>query len=351
MQFLLCILLGCVVGLAFASPMRLKALSWTLFGVTIVGACLPHIDFFLRWAPQSYQMMYNNSLSWSLLFGPLMALLSASVFSALFGKPLKILVLPAIFAFGCSLLMALITTRGVQLFSPFSSWPFALNIMNPFDWGVFGILSTTCLMALFFRSWLRYVGYIGLVSIMVYIGFLMSFMNDARMFGSQYASSFGLDVRKVHTLPQPLSPANWRVIVETSDGKLHDTLVNVRRQSEKVLDVDPTRAARIDALYKPRHLAIWRVYRRFGYQNPTFAKGAWMSLARGNRHFTHLSRFWVAEEMLKVNSHECVQFADLLKEGSRAAQKHKSLICKEDGSAVLYKSDGKGYFSKLLLMY
>ena len=351
MQLLICMLLGAVVAWAMKPRNETNTLGWWRPIAGAVAASLPYVDYFLLFAPENIQQAYMQGLTWSLILAPILAMASALVFAILARGSWHDFSRISILAYLVSLLLAVMTTRGVPIFAPFTYWRAALDILHPFDWGIFSIFTMVVLLCCFIRGYQRDIARAGLALTVVYITVVVTFSNKAQKFGEEYAEAFGLSVVHVYALPQPISPLNWRVMVETEDQRLHDTLINLGNKEIEETDKHSNRAARIASLYKPMDMAVWRVYHRFGHKDKAFSKSAFVSMYKASDQFQFLSRFWVAKDVILYNSNKCARFIDLRREGSRNTQGNMFMICNENGGAALYRSDEEGHFSLFEMMY
>lgn len=351
MQLLICMLLGASVAWALKKSNEQNDLGWLRPVTGALAASLPYTDYFLLMASINVQQAYMEGVFWSLIFAPLMAMGLAFSFSLFRRDYWDDLVKISLTSYLVSLLFALLSTKGIPIFAPFTYWHISLDILHPFDWGVFSLLILSALMCFFFKAWQRDIARISLVLLVVYVTCVVTFSTKAETFAKNYAQAFNLSVEKIYTLPQPLSPMNWRVIIETKNQRMHDTLINLRRENEKDLTKSKTRAAKIDGLYKPMSKAVWRVYHRFGRGDKVFARSAFVSLYQVSDQFKWLSRHWVASDVIMYNSHKCARFIDLRREGSRQSKNSLYMICKEKGGASLYRPLEDGTYILFEMMY
>lgn len=352
MQVLICLLLGAIVAWAMKRTNEQRKLGWWRPLMGSVAAALPYIDYVLLFAPEHVQQAYMQGLTWSLILAPLLGVFVAFVFSVLSQHAWNELARISVVSYVISLILATMTSKGVPLFAPFTYWQVSLDILHSFDWYIFSMCVVTALCCAFIDNWQRDISRLGLVSLVIYIGFVATFSNKAEDFAEAYAKSFKLKVENIHVLPQPLSPMNWRVMVETKDQRIHDTLVNLSREKEVERKEDSKRTERIDSLYKPMNKAVWRVYHRFGHKDRAFSKSAWVSMYKVSDQFKYLSKYWVGKDVIMYNSHKCARYIDLRREGSRKAKESMYMICKEGRGAVLYRATGKGnHFSEFEMMY
>lgn len=352
MELVICLLLGAMVAWAMKRTNEQKHLGvWRpLMGAT--AASLPYVDYVLLFATADVQQAYMQGLTWSLVLAPLLAVVLAFVFSAVSKQSWQELSRISVVSYVVSLVFATLTSKGIPLFAPFTYWKVSLNILHSFDWYVFSISAVTVASCAFLSKLQRDVARIGLASLVVYITFVVTFSGKANDFAEKYAEAFRLDVAEIHTLPQPLSPMNWRVMIETKDQRIHDVLINLSREEEVALTDRSKRTERIDSLYKPTSKAVGRIYHRFGHKNRAFSKSAWVSMYKVSDQFKDLSKYWVGKDVIMYNSNKCARYIDLRREGSRKSKKSLYMICKEGRGAVLYRASGTGdYFDVFDMKY
>lgn len=351
MQLLISIVFGMVFAWALKRNLGPSPLGyWRLVAGGLAGA-FPHIDWFFQIFGASFYLAYKDSVTWSILLMPIYANLIAFVLSLVSKKEWKHFVPVTLGVMFLTCVMAMLTTRGVQPFAPFSHKVVSVGLIYPFDLSVMGLSVLTIAFGFLLPKFKRDLAMLAVVLIFIYSIVLTTFYFKARGFAKSYAEAFNLEVEAYHIIPQPISAFNWRIVVETSDQRFHDTMVNLFRDEEVELDGEDSRTNRIDSLYKPMDKAIWRVYRRYGYKNKAFAKSAWVSMYKSSDQFKRISQYWVAKDVIRYNNNSCARFIDLRREGSRKVQEYIFMICKENNGAALYRSTGDGDYSLLEMIY
>tara|TARA_R110000868_G_scaffold190862_1_gene434856 strand:- start:155963 stop:157018 length:1056 start_codon:yes stop_codon:yes gene_type:complete len=351
MQFLISIFFGMLCAWALKRKSEPSGLGcWRLAAGALAGA-FPHLDFVLHLFGTSFALGYSNSIFWSVILTPIYTNLIAFLLSLVSGKSWKDFVPVTTGALFLTIILAMLTSKGIQPFAPFTHFNVALGLVYPFDITIMGmsILAIGCGFLL--PSWKRDIARLTLVLVVGYVAVLGTFYIKSYSVASNYAEAFNLDVEKIHVIPQPISSFNWRLVVETKDQRFHDTMINLFRKEAVELNGEDSRIARIDSLYKPVDEAVWRVYRRYGHKNKAFAKSAWLSMYQSSDQFKALSRFWVAQNVISYNGNTCARFVDLRREGSRRAKEGMFMICKENNGAALYRSDSDGSYALLAMMY
>ncbi|MAF31239.1 MAG: hypothetical protein CMF60_03445 [Magnetococcales bacterium] len=351
MQLLISIFFGMVCAWALKRHADSSPLGhWRLVAGAVAGA-FPHIDWFFQILGPSFYLAYKDSVTWSLLLMPIYANLIAFVLSLISQKSWKDFVPVTLGVLLMTSLLAMLTSKGIQPFAPFSHYNVSLGLIYPFDLSIMGVSILAISCGLLLPRFKRDFGRFAVVLVVAYTLVLTTFYFKARSFAKTYAEAFNLKVEGYHIIPQPISAFNWRIVIETEDQRFHDTMINLFRDEEVVLDGEDSRTNRIDSLYKPMDKAIWRVYRRYGYKNKVFAKSAWVSMYKSSDAFKRISKYWVSKDVIRHNGNSCARFIDLRREGSRKVEEYIFMICRENNGAALYRSNGEGDYSLLEMMY
>ena len=353
MQFLLSVMFGMICAWALKRKNASDGFCRWRLGAGALGAAFPHSDVFLKFFGRDVYEAYSYGITWSLFLAPLYAFILAYVLGYFSKRTWQTFYPITAGALILSILLSMLTYSELKPLSPILNWHVSIGLFYPLDLALLFFCGVTLLLGYFFRGVHRDIGRLGLIVIFCYVGASITFYKKVEGFAEDYAEAFHLKVEKIHVMPQPISPMNWRVIVETKGARLHDTFVNISRKEEKVVDDTATRAARIDALYKPTDKAVWRIYRRYGRHKSDvrLAKSAWMSMQKSGDQFARMARFAIFQSAYNYNDYNCAKFLDLRLQGSRREKEGSFLICNESGQAVLYRSDQEGTFSRLDMMY
>lgn len=297
-----------------------------------VAAAFPHIDQVVNFIAPSFAPAVQGGLTWSVLLLPIWAFIVAGVFGLLGRGKLKDFYGFVLGSLLVSFLLALASGEGIRPFEPFSTQTLALNLFYAFDLTILIICLLTLVFRFIFKGLKRDLSRVGLVAIIVYAAVVASFHYKAESFAMQYVAALELEPTGIHALPQPISPMNWRLVVETERERLHDTMINLFREKEVETDDTSTRAKRIDALYKPLDRAVWRIYRRFGNRDyPSRAmqvQEAWLILQASSVAWE--SRFAVFTRFEEYLNQRCVRFRDLRTIGARRPDVGQYLVCARD---------------------
>lgn len=276
-----------------------------------LAATFPDIDYGLWLFTDDFitYLNYHRGLTHSVLLLPLWALLLAGLFSKLFrgGPDWKAFYAISCLGIGVHILGDVITSYGTMIFAPFTDWRASLDttfIIDPYFSGiiVFGLVLSLIkrherLAALFGTGLL--VGYLGV-----------------QAWAHSTAIDLGADAARAHlwknarisAMPQPLSPFNWKIIVE---HKQHYHVGEVKLPGNPVeLSPDGGFFNRLAASYPAPGDIDWQRRYRYGDDRFTAAKvrEAWHSDATTD--FRRFARFPVFTGGGDPDD-PCYRFADL----------------------------------------
>lgn len=343
--------LGALCAFAMRRDLGLHPLGLWPALAGALGAAMPHIQepLFMVFSKLTHTLQYG--VTWSIFVAPILALLPAFIVfkwarnadSVMKYYPYTLAGAMVTIAFSC------FTGAGVQ-----PLWPLPIhvsfNVLFSLDYFLLLIALTFLLFSFAFNTFARSIARVGFVVCFLYIGVVLTFKHQAHSFARDYAEAFHLNVIEITSLAQPINPLNWRIIVETADHRMHDTMINLYRSEQREVFDNSTRSARIDALFMPKHLAIWRIYRRFGMTDSAFPQAAFESFTSSN--FKWMTRFAVLKNIKKWQEMPCAEFRDLRYEGARSNALGRFMLCRDSsGSFSLYQADKAGSFSKLAMMY
>lgn len=351
------LLVGVLVAWAIRRDDQQDELGYWRVVAAATGALYPYIDKILYVFGTGAYLQLGDGLFWSIPLLPFHAVV-ASVGLTLAAQrrfSFTTLYVPVMAGMATTVLLGLLTDDGIAPLAPLWDGRFGFRIMYSFDALVLGLSVLTLSLGFLFFPFRRYMARMGLVCVALYMLSNAGLAWQARSFGWDYAEALEIaenDGVKVLALPQPLSPLNWRVlVVEEESGRLHDTLINLKRTAVVKLPPNPTRAARVDALYRPRTLAVWRVYDRFGTAGVEEeaerlrverAYAAWMETP-----FAWYGRYAIFDKLipspLEGFAATCVNFVDVRFEGARQEAKGTYLICPagRHGKARVFQPKGK----------
>ncbi|MBI1362919.1 MAG: hypothetical protein GC134_02950 [Proteobacteria bacterium] len=310
----------------------------------VAGGLFPHLDIVFQLLTIQFGLAHHYAESWSLLLAPVYALLMAFIFQRLArgGRPedegrhsWQQFYLPVLCGLVVVLLFSMLTAVGVMPFAPVWRVRVTGSLIFMFDYVMLGLCVLGVVVGLTFRAFVRDIARITLGVLLVYALVLLTFQFKAADIAKTYAQVRHLDIKAVHTLPQPLSPLHWRIIVETQDDRLYDTLVHLFLKEEREVRDDTSRAGRIAALYKPVDKAWWRIYNRFGRDKPAFVADGWQVFEHSA--YGWFARFAVYQGLETYKGLPCAQMRDLRYEGAKSDAKGTFLMCKEGNGWMLFR--------------
>ena len=197
-------------------PSAQRKKFWLLVG----SANIPDIDVVLGLLGDPIlAIQHHRGLTHSLLFAPIFALLPAMIFFKLGKlKNLKILWIYGLTGILVHIFFDLITPFGTQLFAPFSTARFSLDLMFIIDPFFTGILGLTLLFSKNFKLQRRSFLFGGIFFVGLYL--LLEVVNHHRAYQRIEAAlqRDGIAATKISALPQPLSIFSWMGLAQTENG-------------------------------------------------------------------------------------------------------------------------------------
>lgn len=225
-----------------------------------------------------------------------------------------------------------ITVYGTQVFAPFSDFKAALPttfIIDPYFTGIIVVGLVV--------SWgwgkSRVPAVVGMAALAGYVGFQGLLHQQAWRMGAEYARNQGLHGVRVHALPQPLSPFNWKIVI--AHGDAYD-VANVSLLRGAPLPPPGKGAgffARIAAVYRPPADLRWQHYSRFG-RDPAaegLVRQAWTDAAfAGYRRFAEYPALYRVD---RERAGTCVWFNDLRFAIGDLRAPFRFGLCRKNGSS------------------
>lgn len=202
----------------------------------------------------------------------------------------------------------LITSWGTEIFAPLSNYRASWGITFIIDPYFSLIIFTGLIIALIKKS--RLVAQLAVVLLATYIGFQSLLKFQAHRIGEQYVSENNLQPANVHTMPQPFSPFNWKIIVDAGES-YHMTYVDLIADEHKPLP-DKKNTALLHSVYyyRPRQQLEWKKYPRFGAgDHAALAKQVWRQ--RQFEEYRRFAAYPVLYRIDKTDNNNCVWFMDL----------------------------------------
>lgn len=360
MHILISLVLAFIVAWAFRKRGKPDPLGWWRVGACVTAALLPHTDNLFYFIGSSFGFIYQYTFMWSLVLAPLFAFGIAQAFSAISGgnqpesrRNWQRYFVPVLATMIFNLLLALMSENGIALLAPLWFGRFSLSILHSFDVGLLIGMVVFALLAFFVGAFKTDIARATLMLLLVYMGIVGTFKLKAYNVGERYADSMGLQVENVYTLPQPLSPFYWRIVVETEDGRLHDTRISLKRSNPIPITPDMNLVQRAKASYMPIHAAIWRIYNRYGLDNPEFVRLAWQSDI--SKTLGWASHFAVYQKMRTHKGMQCAQMKDIRFSGIKSGHLGRYLLCRDsddtDNGWKAYQAAEDASFFRLEAIY
>jgi len=189
---------------------------WLLVG----SANIPDIDVVLGFLGDPiFASQHHRGLTHSLLFAPIFALLPAMIFFKLGKlKNFKTLWVYGLIGILLHIFFDLITPFGTQLFAPFSTARFSLDMMFIIDPFFTGVLGLTLLFGKIFRQRRRPFLFGGIFFVVLYL--LIEALNHHRAYQRIEAAlqRDNIAATKISAFPQPLGIFRWMGLAQTQDG-------------------------------------------------------------------------------------------------------------------------------------
>ena len=256
------------------------------------AAAFPDSDYLLRLFTGDFitYLNYHRGATHSVLLLPLWALLLAWLFSRLFRgqHDWKSFFAVSCISLGVHIAGDVITSYGTMILAPFSDWRASFDttfIIDPY----FTAIIVVGLMLSLLRHHQRFAARFGAGLLVGYIGMQAWAHGRAVDLGVEAAHAHLWKRARVSAVPQPLSPFNWKIIVEHRQH-YHVGIVNLFGNSVEK-SRDGGFFSELAAAYPPPGAIDWQ--RRYRYGDDRFAaaqiREAWQSDAIAD--FRRFARF------------------------------------------------------------
>lgn len=305
-------LAGALIGAALA-PRAPDARSLSLRGRMLLGALvvnLPDLDYLAApfLAPLEY-LEVHRGITHSLLMLPVWTLLLAAFAHGLTRRRHRFaeLALVAGAALASHILLDLVTAYGTRILAPFDDAAFTLALMFIIDLP-FTLLLAVGLAFAWRRESVRAAG----VTLSLALGWMVLqavFQSQAAALAAEEAARWDAAAQST-VLPQPLSPANWKlVVVKGEEYRIAHVNLLARSASEAPRDAGLLR--RVWAAYRPPGELEWQTFHLYGRERGwrRFAKSAW-----AQPEFAPFRRFALLPHLTEVEDRRvagCGWFSDL----------------------------------------
>jgi inner membrane protein len=228
-----------------------------------VGGAFPDIDYIAAWVdPMVYLTLWHRSITHSFIMLPLWALLVGITLSFVFRqrREWRYLSMLAGVAVLSHIASDLITVYGTQVLAPLSSWRASIGttfIIDPW----FTLIVLIGFIA-GFKSASQRLPYACLAVLLAYVLFQGGLKQYALTIAQDHVQREGISAVRAAAFPQPFSPFNWKVIIETDD---YYDISYVNLSGGYATDGDGTGFwGKVRNTYKTPEQMNWQRQRRFG---------------------------------------------------------------------------------------
>lgn len=271
-----------------------------------LACAFPDSDFVLLGMDALFYFNWHRGVTHSLVLLPLWAAAGAWLLHRASRRrwPMGELFWLLALAIGLHVLGDLITAYGTRIWMPLSTarvhWDFAFNI----DLIMTGILLAGLLLSWRYRPVLQARLFSGLL--LAYIGLQVLSQQQALRVAETYAEAH-LSAPATHlaALSQPLSPLNWKLLIE-EDGRYHIAYLRLRGRAWS-----PPAPAWFNAMmghYRNPEALEWQRIRSPGDHPSPLVREAWEDQALANyRRFAQFPRLYRIDE---DGARSCVWFTD-----------------------------------------
>lgn len=236
-----------------------------LLTVTCLAAAFPDIDYVgILIDPLSFIAVWHRGPTHSFLMLPVWALMLGWLFAAIGGQPQHrwLYTVIAAIALTSHILTDIITPWGTQIFWPLSDFRAVLATTFVIDPLFTGIVIMGLVSKVYWRSE-RFARF-GVAVLILYLGLQGLLQHQAYRIAKAYSTQEGFSEAQITVLPQPFSPAHWKLIVNESD-RYHiayvdllslDLMANVNEHAGVL--------PRLVAAYRPSAQLVWQQETRYG---------------------------------------------------------------------------------------
>jgi inner membrane protein len=277
--------------------------------VALLAAAFPDIDFVTSFIDPLAFLNWHRGITHSLVMLPFWALLLALLFGAIRRRPWRGYYAPAALGIGAHIAGDVITSYGTQVLAPLSDVRLAIPTTFIIDPYFSAIIVAGLIASARWRPQIAARAALGVLG--AYVGAQGLLYSQALAVGDAYIAERALTGAERHALPQPLSPANWKVVVVDGE-RYHETYVNLlAREPRPAPAPDAHFVSRILARYRPRDDLVWERMQRYGAapEQELLARTAWQ------RHefaaFRDFAELPVVYRIDEVSFGVCVWFTDL----------------------------------------
>ncbi len=202
--------------------------------------------------------------------------------------------------------MDLITSYGTMVLSPFSDDRFAWDLIFIIDPIFSGILFISLIMSILWKSSAMRICQISLFLLTIYVFFCALQHQKAKELASTYTAKHGIQVEKMASLPQPLSPFRWVILIEDQDF-VYQGFVDFIKRNREIGTKGTSLLDRLHGQYRPPEKVLLRAWEKT-------IDLPWVDKAmdeKGVRFFFWFARFPVLKGVNSRNGRHRVEFFDL----------------------------------------
>jgi inner membrane protein len=275
-----------------------------------VAGAFPDIDYIASWVdPVIYLTLWHRSITHSFVMLPLWALLAGVTLSFLFRQRREWRYLSMLA--GVSLLSHiasdLITVYGTQVLAPLSSWRASIGttfIIDPW----FTLVVLIGFIA-GFKSASQRLPYACLAVLLSYVLFQGGLKQYALTIAQHHVQREDISAVRVAAFPQPFSPFNWKIIIETDD---YYDISYVNLSGGYAIAGDGTGFwGKVRNTYKTPEQMNWQRQRRFGDAGSEAER---VEMLWRNEQLDYFRRFAELPVLYRIDKgmgKSCVWFTDL----------------------------------------
>lgn len=197
--------------------LSLRARSWLGF----FACAFPDSDFVLRWVDILFYFNWHRGATHSLILLPLWAAAGAWLLHRASRRrwPMDELFVVLALSLGLHVVGDLITAYGTRIWIPLSTARVGWNTTFIIDLIFTGTIVTGLLVS-WFGPAARAAARVFLGLLLAYVGAQFWLHQQALHIAQAYAAALQRPLQRTVALPQPLSPLNWKLLVE-EDGQYH----------------------------------------------------------------------------------------------------------------------------------
>ena len=183
-----------------------------------VAGIFPDVDYIASWVdPMVYLTLWHRSITHSFILLPLWAVLAGVMLSLLFRQrdEWRYLSLLAGVSMIAHIASDLITVYGTQILAPLSTWRASMGttfIIDPW----FTLIVLLGFIAGFGHT-RDHLPRASLVALLGYLALQGGLKLQALSIGRDHVQREAIPALRVVALPQPFSPFNWKIVVESND--------------------------------------------------------------------------------------------------------------------------------------